>query len=281
MKRLKVLSAMILISWMSSVGNAATFDWYTYEGIKRHILTKIVNLGMSQNYYHLGPCFLITDAEPNVTNGPYSFGEVFIRNMDLNKGLPDQEARGFMKCDVEAKESPAGTIMIRWNPSQSIYKLIDQVVRLYLDNASYWPRFTENLLPKKLKPYVPGVVDQTPHTEYLKIEWENLGVLLEPGARTIEMDFLSMILRGLRVLNPVVDKVDAEGTVTYYGDTDTNTTILEAEIDSVFPDALKCHQKIKTNYNPVSGVTSSEPRPVKAQVRCGFPNSKIPEVPLP
>jgi hypothetical protein len=71
----------------------------------------------------------------------------------------------------------------------------------------------------------------------------------------------------MQVLNPEVDEVSAKGMVTYFGDAASNKTIFIFEVTTDFSGALRCQQRVRSNYNPFA----KDFRRVQGRVNCDWP----------
>ena len=206
--------------------------------------------------YEFDDVIVVSDRDSGKQFGPMPFGEALILNEKLQRGVGADRFVATLNMTVKVKGYYYGRVKARWNPSRTLSALIFGVALFRLDRAYVWPQFILDHFSNSLQPRM--------HREPFEIEWYELDQLLDAPEEEVELDFLSNIIREMRLINPEVDSFRAKGNVLYFGDRRLNRTQFVFEVITDFPGALACEQRVRTDYNPFV----EEARVVKGVVSC-------------
>lgn len=190
--------------------------------------------------------------------GPYSIGEAMVLLEKSTKKQGGQSPLPTIQSLISVGGEPAGEIEFQWRPAQEASQLAWMMFLLRFDRAYLWPQWILDQFPDWF--------EVEPHREEVSLHWRHFNEVMVLTRPTAGVRFLMKLGRQMQLFNPAIDELHMEGVVTHYGSRTVNKQIFIVELESDFNGALRCRQRVRTHFHPLS----PETRPVQGFVQCGW-----------
>ncbi len=226
-------------------------------------LAYLLDQGISATGYSFEETSVVVDSTPGLSYGPLTVGKALVINEKLSREGDATHFAAFIKTKVKIWGDEAGELAVRWHPSQSFLALAAGLLMYRMDRAYPWPQFLMDWFPEWFRPDI--------RQEPFELEWHKVTKLLAVKKQRPELQFLVKVIHEMQTFHPEVDDLSAVGMVSYFGDAVSNKTIFIFEVSTDFSGALRCHQQVRSNYNPFA----KDLRHIQGRLKCDWPELNI------
>lgn len=257
LSRIQIFLGTLLI--VSGGFAGSTFDFSSLSFSERAIAVLLDKTLNGKAFQFEDTVLIPADSPGNLT--PMTIGTALVWNAKLNRGVNPNSYGAVIKTQLRSDGKIIGDLIFRWHSSHNFWEILVGLLKYRMDRAYLWPQWVIDRFPQYFQP----ISRQEP----FELEWQGVQRLQELEQPRPIFEFLRNVLAQMQVYEPNTDHLVLQGKITSYGDAQTNKIIFVFDVLSNFEGALRCQQRIKSNYN----LFTNEVRFLKGSVQCEWPES--------